>query len=75
MGADQSGIELHWQVDELPQIMNFSARDGFMLKLMLLEIISNVIHHSNAKNLVIKAVHDSQAAALIVSVSDNGRGV
>ena len=38
-----------------------------MLKLIMLEAISNVIHHSHAKDLVIKAIHDSQAAALIVA--------
>jgi signal transduction histidine kinase len=71
---ERSGTKLHWQINELPQIKNFSARDAFMLKLILLEAISNVLHHSRAKDLVIKAVHDSQAAALIVSVSDNGCG-
>ena len=45
-----------------------------MLKLIMLEAISNVIHHSNAQDLAIKAFHDSHAAALIVNLSDNGCG-
>jgi signal transduction histidine kinase len=68
-------IQLRWLVNDLPQISGFSARDAFMLKLILLEAISNVLHHSHAKDLVIKAVHNSQAGALIVSVSDNGCGL
>jgi len=45
-----------------------------MLKLMLLEIISNVLHHSHAKDLVIKAVHDDEIPAIVISVWDNGCG-
>jgi signal transduction histidine kinase len=71
---EQSGINLHWQVNELPQIANFSMRDAFLLKMILLEAISNTLHHSKAKDLVVKAVFDDQIPAVVVTVFDNGCG-
>ena len=69
-----AGIDLHWRVQELPNIPSLSSRDVLSMKLILMEALSNVLHHSRAKNVTLSAAVDEAKAAIIIVVADDGRG-
>jgi signal transduction histidine kinase len=73
-GFELVGIDLHWDVDELPSISALTARDTLAIKLILMEALSNVLHHSHAKHSAVTARYDQPAAAISISVQDDGRG-
>ncbi len=71
---DLAGIDLHWQAGELPKIRGLTARDALAIKLVLMEALSNVLHHSKAKTANLMASYDQQASAISISVQDDGCG-
>jgi len=72
--VELAGIDLHWQAGELPEIRALTARDALAIKLILMEALSNVLHHSKAKNATLTARFDQQASAIFISVQDDGCG-
>jgi signal transduction histidine kinase len=69
-----AGIDLHWQAGELPRISGLTARDVLAIKLILMEALSNVLHHSKARTATLTASYDPQAQAIFISVKDDGCG-
>ena len=69
-----AGISLRWQVVELPEIRGFTAHDALAVKLVLMEALSNVLHHSQAATASLSATFDPRSSIIIVSVQDDGHG-
>lgn len=69
-----AGIEFLWRVQELPPITALSSRDALSLKLILMEALSNVLHHSGARSVTLSAIFDEAASAVIITVADDGHG-
>jgi signal transduction histidine kinase len=69
-----AGIALNWQVGELPQIRGLAAHDALAIRLILMEALSNVLHHSKAKTAALTASFDRHASAIAIAVSDDGCG-
>jgi len=69
-----AGIDLRWQAGDLPRISGLTARDVLAIKLILMEALSNVLHHSKARTATVTASHDQQAQAIFISVNDDGCG-
>ncbi len=68
------GINLQWQVGALPPIEGLTARDALSIKLILMEALSNVLHHSEAKTAALTAGFIAQASVIVLTVSDDGCG-
>jgi signal transduction histidine kinase len=67
-----SGMELQWAVQMLspqPQLDHAALRQ---LQFMLFEAFSNVLQHSGATQLQLKAVE--QGCCIVIALTDNGRG-
>lgn len=73
-GIELAGIDLHWQVVELPEIRGLTARDALAIKLILMEALSNVLNHSKAKIAFVAASYDREASAIFISIEDDGCG-
>jgi signal transduction histidine kinase len=69
-----AGIEFRWRVEELPAVDALSSRDALSMKLILMEALSNVLHHSGARSVTLSATYDETASAIIITVADDGRG-
>lgn len=72
-GLELAGIDLHWDVDDLPQIDGLAERDALAIKLILMEALSNVLHHANAANVTLTARREPGSTIAIV-VADDGCG-
>ena len=73
-GIELAGIDLLWQAAELPRIPGLTARDALAIKLVLMEALSNVLHHSKAKTAALSASYDKRTPAIFISVADGGCG-
>jgi len=73
-GIELAGIELRWRADDLPKISKLTARDTLSIKLILMEALSNVMHHSGAKSATLMARFDEDNCAVMIAVQDDGRG-
>jgi Cache domain len=69
-----SNIQFNWQVPDLPKIAGLTTRDALAVQFIVLEALSNVIHHSKAKSLTIEASHDAHIPAIIITITDDGCG-
>jgi signal transduction histidine kinase len=69
-----AGISLQWQVGALPPIEGLTARDALSIKLILMEALSNVLHHSKAKTAALTAGFIAQSSTIVMAVSDDGCG-
>lgn len=69
-----AGINLHWQIGTLPPIDGLTARDALAIKLILMEALSNVLHHSKAKTAALTAGFARQASVIFMAVNDDGCG-
>jgi signal transduction histidine kinase len=67
-----AGLSLHWQVDRLPQMASLTPVTVRNLQLLMLECFSNIIQHSRATEVTVRAYSDGEA--IIISVADNGTG-
>jgi signal transduction histidine kinase len=73
-GIELTGMELQWQVDELPTIVGLTARDALSIKLILMEALSNVMHHSKASSVTVTAGYTDAASLVVITVKDDGCG-
>ena len=73
-GIELAGINLRWQMDELPKIGNLTARDALAIKLIAMEALSNVIHHSKAKSAALTARYDEATSTVNIVIEDDGCG-
>jgi signal transduction histidine kinase len=73
-GIELAGVALAWPAADLPQIPGLTARDALAIKLILMEALSNVLHHSRARPATLTARYDRAAATISVAVADDGIG-
>ena len=73
-GIELAGIDLRWQVDVLPEIRGLTARDALAIKLILMESLSNVLHHSKAKTATLTASYDEKESMIVICVRDDRCG-
>ncbi len=73
-GIELAGVALQWRAADLPQIAGLTPRDALAIKLILMEALSNVLHHSRASTATLTASYDRGAAIIKVSVADDGIG-
>jgi signal transduction histidine kinase len=69
-----AGIALSWQVEELPPVRGLGARDALAIKLILMEALTNVLHHASAATASLTARHDVERSVIVVTVADDGCG-
>jgi signal transduction histidine kinase len=67
-----SDITLQWDVDLIEPLPQLDADAMRQLQFMLFEALSNVLQHSQASAIQIRAVDSPQGVRL--SIADNGRG-
>ena len=73
-GIELAGIALGWHVADLPKITGLTARDALAIKLVLMEALSNVLHHSRAKAADLTAGYEPEKSAIAIAVRDDGSG-
>jgi signal transduction histidine kinase len=73
-GIELTGIELRWHVGELPRIDGLTARDALSIKLILMEALSNVLHHSKAASVTVTAGTSEATSQVVITIRDDGRG-
>jgi len=73
-GIELSGMELHWRIGELPTIAGLTARDALSIKLILMETLSNVIHHSKAACVSVTTDYNAAADQVVIAIQDDGCG-
>jgi signal transduction histidine kinase len=73
-GIELAGIEVRWRVVELPKIPNLTTRDALSIKLILMEALTNIMHHANAKAATVTANYDEEKSEVTVVVQDDGCG-
>jgi signal transduction histidine kinase len=73
-GIELAGINLRWQAGELPNVPGLTPRQALAIKLILMEALSNLLHHSKAKTATVSARYDERASEISISVADDGCG-
>lgn len=72
------GIEIQWDVDELPRLDSLTPSAVLQVQRILLEAFTNVIRHAQASIVHVSARHladsNSQGTHLSLCVDDNGMG-
>jgi signal transduction histidine kinase len=69
------GIELEWQVSELPALSYLTPRNLVHVLRILQEAFANVIKHAQANHVRLEVGLLAQARRVCIRVSDNGRGL
>ena len=73
-GLELAGIKIIWRVNQLPNFLSFTSRDALSLRLILMEALSNVMHHAHAKTVTLSATYDKAVHLLAITVADDGCG-
>jgi signal transduction histidine kinase len=68
-----AGIELDWQVEEVPAVPGMESRGVMHLFRCLQEIFANIIKHAQASRVTVRTWTDGDRAML--SVRDDGKGL
>ncbi|WP_426306038.1 sensor histidine kinase [Acidovorax facilis] len=73
-----TGIEVDWQVDELPTIERLTPHMILQIQRILLEAFTNILRHAHATRVRVSAHHHEPVAGgvrLVLEIADNGRGM
>ncbi|HEY0224241.1 MAG TPA: ATP-binding protein, partial [Pseudolabrys sp.] len=73
-GLELAGIDLNWQASELPRIAGLKARDALSIKLIMMEALSNILHHSKAKSASLTAAFIAPTSTVVIAIKDDGCG-
>ena len=71
-----AGIDVQWEVDELPKLDSLTPNAVLQVQRILLEAFTNVIRHSGASIVQVRAMHVIQEGGfqrLSLCVDDNGK--
>jgi signal transduction histidine kinase len=68
------GIQLDWQVHELPPSSGLGPSELASLQRLLHEVFSNVLKHARASRVQVKAFMDQARARHVIEISDDGIG-
>lgn len=77
VALDACGVELEWDVDELPPLADFGPERALNLLRILQEAFTNALKHSGATCIRLSAKTESNAAGIDlinIEVCDNGKG-
>lgn len=69
-------ISLQWDVEHLPAIQNWGVRQSYELQMILFEIFTNMMVHSDASRASLSARHVKTVdkCCIEIQVTDNGKG-
>ena len=73
-GLELAGIKVIWRADQLPKIMSLSPPDALALRLIMMEALSNMLHHSRANVVTIFVTFDKTVRLLTINIADDGSG-
>jgi signal transduction histidine kinase len=73
-GLEIAGIKVIWNVGQLPKNISLMPPDAWALRLILMEALSNVMHHGHANTATLSAIYDKAAHFVMVTVTDDGCG-
>jgi len=70
------GIEVDWQVEELPTMADLTPQMVLQIQRILLEAFTNVLRHAQASRVRVSARQEGQPAQhLLLEIKDNGVGM
>jgi signal transduction histidine kinase len=71
-----SGLNLNWQVEELPAIPDFGPHKALQVLRIVQEAVTNVIRHADANNIFVRAhtKFENEREHVIIEVCDDGKG-
>ena len=71
-----AGIDLYWDVAQLPIVPSWSVRQSYQLQMILFEAFTNMVVHSEARSasLVARLIESDGASAVDITIRDDGRG-
>lgn len=70
---DAAGIELDWEVQEVPAVAGLEARGVMHLFRCLQEVFANVVKHAHASRVEVRTWVEGER--IVLSVTDNGVGL
>ena len=70
----QQGIELDWQVHDLPQVASLTPRNVLNILRILQEAFTNVLKHAHASVISVQTGTEDDGKAIFIRVRDNGAG-
>ncbi|HEU4530306.1 MAG TPA: ATP-binding protein, partial [Steroidobacteraceae bacterium] len=70
-----AGVDIHWQVDDLPPIPDLGPRQVLDVARVVQEAITNALKHSGCRGITVRAGLTRQPDGIEVVVEDNGRGL
>ena len=75
-----TGIQVDWQVEELPTLDSLTPHMVLQIQRILLEAFTNVLRHAQATRVRVSARHQPRGAAdappcLLLEIADNGVGM
>lgn len=71
---DAAGIEVVWQVDELPTLRHLAPHAVLQIQRILLEAFTNVLKHARATRVTVQASWREDDAVVLLRIVDNGAG-
>lgn len=71
---EAAGIQLAWNVEELPDIEGWTLDRARDLQMILYEGISNILTHARARHFTIAAHHEAAGDRVLVVLGDDGCG-
>lgn len=77
VALDACGVELEWDVDELPALADFGPERALNLLRILQEAFTNALKHSGATSIRLSAKADTKldgTGLINIEVCDNGKG-
>lgn len=71
-----AGIDLQWDVEQLPAIAHWGVRQSYELQMILLETFTNMMVHSHASQAKLSArqKHIAGRECIEIAITDNGTG-
>jgi signal transduction histidine kinase len=70
-----AGVEVDWQVREVPHIRSLEGAGGRELMRIVQEALNNVLKHSGASRVTFETGCDAEQRTAYVSIRDNGCGI
>ncbi|MBB3176355.1 ATP-binding protein [Variovorax sp. Sphag1AA] len=73
---EAAGIQVVWDVDELPELRELSPQVVVHVQRILLEAFTNVLKHAQASQVVVCVrLHEARETLLTIKIADNGMGL
>lgn len=69
-----AGIELIWDVEEVPKLESYTSREIFELLRILQEAVSNVLKHAQAKRIKLSIRWKPDTQDILIALEDDGCG-